>query len=216
MNMKILRPLLFKFKEKSFNILKPQLLVKSKLFLENKVVNEFFCESLTTNFLTFLYNQFRANTIGDFLTNDSPYLANYGKNTAGTLVSGAGNYFNLTAPSSDVNFGIVFGIGTNTVTPQDYALSNKILSGTSVGQLSYQQQTAIQGCKVVGNKTNFILQRIAVNNSGASIVISEIGIIAKVGTTTTYLLILRDLISPAVTVLDGQTVTAQFEFSIDT
>lgn len=199
-------------KDKLFNILQPQLVVKYSVSLNGKVVRKNFCESLNANFLLAVYHGFRNNTTTDFVSSDSPFNDYMIINTGGSGASGAGSVLRINGLSGIDTLGIAVGAGVTPAVPLDFDLETKIANGTGAGQLSYATTQGVQGIKITGSKSNFILQRLFVNNSGGSIDVSEIGILASNGATG---LILRDTFTP-VTVLNGQTLLTQFEFSVIT
>jgi len=132
--------------------------------------------------------------------------------------------FKLDAPDNDASYGTVVGTGTTAPTPTDYTLEAKIPHGTGAGQLDYSAVTV--EAVVVDTKSVIKIIRNFTNLSGATITVSEAGIIVSylmygrfAGTYYTYkwkFLIIRDVISPAVDVPDGYTlkVTYSLEFPV--
>jgi hypothetical protein len=141
--------------------------------------------------------------------------------------------------ANDSTYGIVVGTGTATPTPMDYALGNQIQNGTGNGQLQYsahtispapapasvndQTTTPSSGVlPVSGKTTSFQVSRQFTNQSGASITVSEVGIIAKIsdwyqsGNQSVYVLIIHDLLSPAVTVPNLSILQITYTISVTT
>jgi hypothetical protein len=114
--------------------------------------------------------------------------------------------------------GIQVGTGTNAVTPTDNALQTKVNHGKGAGQLEYG------GCECINISFSdpngqFTLRRYFTNASGGAVTINEAGIYAistRDGTTRTAwsFLIARDLVSPAVTVNDGEILRVTYVVQI--
>ena len=141
--------------------------------------------------------------------------------------------------ANDSSYGIVVGSGTAKPTPNDYELQSQIQNGTGSGQLQYgehlisptpgtgsvndQASTPTTGVLTVsGNTTSFIVSRTFTNNSGASIIVSETGIIAKIsdwyqaGTQSVYVLIIHDLLSSPITIPNGGIMAITYTISVTT
>jgi len=141
--------------------------------------------------------------------------------------------------ANDSSYGIVVGSGTATPTPNDYKLGNQIQNGTGSGQLQYsahsfspaagtgsindQTSTPSSGVLTVsGNTTSFQISRQFTNQSGASITVSEVGIIAKIsdwyqsGAQSVYVLIIHDLLSSPVTVPNLSILQITYTISVTT
>ena len=138
--------------------------------------------------------------------------------------------------ANDSSYGIVVGTGTATPTPQDYKLGNQIVNGTGSGQLVYNAHTYSppgstsfiynQSAKPTsavltpsGNITSIQVSRTFQNQSGASITVSEVGIISKFLTyqnTIIYVLIIHDLLSSSVTIPNNAVLTIVYTISVTT
>jgi hypothetical protein len=100
------------------------------------------------------------------------------------------------------NVGIVVGSGSTAVTPTDNSLATVIPQGKGQGQLLYDG-TNLYGIVFSNPNGSFNIQRYFTNSSGDSITINEVGIYA-VGLSAYPFCICRDLVSPGVTVANGQ------------
>jgi len=166
----------------------------------------------------------------------------YFLSTANTWWSYAPSYTNVKNTltildgSNDSTYGIVVGTGTATPTPMDYKLGNQIQNGTGSGQLVYGAHaisptpatsglangtsTPSSGLLTIsGNTTSFQISRTFTNSSGASITVSEIGIIVEAtlnSNNTEYVLILHDLLSSPVTIQNGGAITVTYTISVST
>ena len=202
--------------EKQLNkILKSQLSTIVELKIDNKLKKRFYGKSLLANFLQYIYST-AANLSSNFAASTTPFVDNYRLlNTTGGYMNANYSYIQLDATLGETN-GIYFGTGTTPPSPGDYVVETPIGNGTSAGQLNYYQMTAIQGVNVSGNTSSFVLQRIAVNNSGVDITINEVGIYGKLSDPGYVYLFFRDIISGGLLVPDTSTVTITITFSITT
>jgi hypothetical protein len=194
--------------------------------------------SLTKNFINLLYIQTAATSFSlpditntsrtpdDSSSDDQRHKCNLKMSSAGGY--GAeycyGGYYGISSqPEKDTirseYIGIQVGTGTNAVTPTDYALQTRVAHGRSSGQLEYG------GCEIVGISFSnpngqFSVRRYFTNISGGAITINEAGIYAAGGANTTGspgswpFLIARDLVSPAVTVNDGEILRVTYMVQI--
>ena len=166
----------------------------------------------------------------------------YFLSTVNTWWSYAPNYTNVSNAltildgASDSTYGIVVGTGTATPTPKDYILGNQIQNGTGSGQLVYGAVTVSPAPATgglaggtstpssgvltpSGNTTSFTISRTFQNQSGASITVSETGIITKAtlnGNNTEYVLIIHDLLSSAITIPNGGVMAITYTISVTT
>ena len=174
--------------------------------------------SFVSNFLSLLYALFGLG----------PQSA---EDTSGTVISigtgaaAAGAYFSIMAGSGVDTYGIVVGSGSQTVSASVFKLAAQIPNGTGSGQLYYQAMQA-GSLTVSGSTTTFTFSRTFVNNSGATITVSEIGVILYVyewnmtvvstGSTQTsdYFLIIYDVPSSAISVPNGASVTITYTIEV--
>lgn len=127
----------------------------------------------------------------------------------------------LMAGSGDDTWGIVVGSGTTSESVADYNLANKIPNGTSSGQLSYGAMESDSDITIGSNSIYWKMWRPFTNQSGNSITVNEIGIIAQyrgikpgaVFIEVKYL-IYRHVLSTPIIVQDGYTLTITITFSI--
>jgi len=144
--------------------------------------------------------------------------------------------FAMLDSANDSSYGIVVGTGTATPTPNDCVLENQIVNGTGSGQLVYGAHSAspAAGTSTLnagtttptsgvltpsGNVTSFQVSRTFQNQSGASITVSEVGIISGVSTPasgTTYVLIIHDLLSSAITIPNNGVMAITYTVSVTT
>ena len=116
------------------------------------------------------------------------------------------------------NSGIMVGTGTATPTPGDYKLGNLIASGTTSGTLNYSNPTFNQP-SVSGNTTSMTITQSYQNQSGASITVTEVGLVAVTdnnSNTNDSVLITHDLLSSPITVANLSILEITYTISITT
>jgi len=146
-------------------------------------------------------------------------------------VNGAsGGAWSVTAPSGNTSYGIVVGSGAtagSVPSATAYKLVAQIPQGTSSGQIEYGN-TTVGSPSQSGQITQFTISRSFTNVSGATITVTEIGLVVYVtgfamttvstatATASDYFLIAYDIPSSAISVLNGQTLTVTYTFSVTT
>jgi len=136
--------------------------------------------------------------------------------TTGTAV-GVPKGGGVNAGSGESNYGIVIGQSDAPVALSQYNLLAKISHGTSSGQMLYNASTA--EAMVKDTTWYFRVIRTFTNNSGASIVVREIGLVfnlpASTGSTSGgyNVLLARDVIPNGITVPNGSTLTLRYIIS---
>jgi len=125
--------------------------------------------------------------------------------------------------NGDSTYGIAIGTGTATPTPTDYRLGNQINNGTGSGQMVYGAHSFVPSSSSVnisGGIASFQVIRTFTNNSGSTITVSEVGIIARIinqAKTLIYsILIVHDLLSSPISVPNGSTLTVTYTISVTT
>jgi len=153
--------------------------------------------------------------------------------TGGTAinVNGAnGGAWAVTAPSGNSTYGIVVGSGASaggTPSPTAPYLKAQIPQGISSGQIQYGA-VSVGAVSQSGQTTSFTISRSFTNVSGATLTVTEIGIIVYVtgfamttvstasAVSSDYFLIAYDIPSSSISVLNGQTLTITYTFSVTT
>lgn len=112
--------------------------------------------------------------------------------------------------------GILLGTSDTAYSAEDYVLGALIAHGTDAGQMVYNAMTRVDPIYDSGTKKwSYVVTRIFNNNSGATIVVKEIGLSG--GTSTTYgynYLICRDVLASSVSVANGGQLTGQYLLSL--
>ena len=149
-------------------------------------------------------------------------------NTAGDGVSvdgASGGTMAVTAASGNTAYGIVIGSGAtagSTPSPTLYNLVAEIPQGTSSGQIEYGA-VSVSSVSQSGQTTQFTISRSFTNVSGATLTVTEIGLVVLMTgwnmgayASGTYFLIAYDIPSSAISVQNGQTLTVTYTFSVTT
>ena len=149
-------------------------------------------------------------------------------NTAGNGISvngASGGTLAVTAASGNTAYGIVIGSGASagsTPSPTLYNLVAQIPQGTSSGQIEYGA-VSVSSVSQSGQTTSFTISRSFTNVSGATLSVTEIGLVALIAgwnmgaySGGTYTLISYDIPSSAISVQNGQTLTITYTFSVST
>jgi len=141
--------------------------------------------------------------------------------------------------ANDSSYGIVVGTGTATPTANDYNLQSQITNGTGNGQLIYGSHTITPApvsngtanyyittttptsglLPVSGNTTSWQISRTFQNQSGASITVSEVGLISEIYYTTSeiyFVLLTHDLLSSPITIPNGGVMAITYTISVTT
>lgn len=118
--------------------------------------------------------------------------------------------------ANDNTYGIQWGTGTPTIAITDTTLGTLIAQGSSSGQLVYSACTISYSRTTSGITITIV--RTATNNSGASITVSEQGLVGKCSTAQSYagslLLLAHDLISTPVTIPTTMSWTSRYIITI--
>lgn len=112
-------------------------------------------------------------------------------------------------------YGIVVGTSDSAESFDQHCLQSAIAHGNLTGQLYHNAQSVLTKQWISDSrKWLFTLQRTFTNNSGASIVIKELGYYATLANSSTNhkSMVLRDVLPSSVTVSAGQTLTVAYSF----
>jgi len=189
-----------------------------KAYLKIKVINEkgkciyyrrYRSRSFVIGFLNVLFTNLTGQKITNINTSGGSYTINY---TDEMLV---------TDSSNDNNYGIQIGTGTTAPSITDTRLSQLITNGTGVGQMQYGGVNVTGPVTNTTNNTGYItITRTFTNNSGASITVSEVGLVAYSGTlglaSNQYYLIIYDLLPTPITVPNGSSLSISYEIQVAT
>jgi hypothetical protein len=119
------------------------------------------------------------------------------------------NSLGVNAGANNDNFGIQVGTGTNPWAYDQYSLQTKISHGSGSGQMLYGACTVTQNI-VITNGMKFVVSRVFTNGTSATITVKEIGLVAATGYVNYYKLLARDVLSPAIDVPAGSSLTVRY------
>lgn len=159
------------------------------------------CHSFVDNFLKLIYLCMSKNNVS--LQNTANGTENY------VSAYNVGSYYlECDAASTNTNYGVIVGTGTTAPTISDYSVETKIAHGTSSGQLQYSA-TSVGAPTTDATTSTLVVTRLFTNASGGSIDINECGLVVR--SNDDYVLIIRDIISPAITVADAEELTLNYK-----
>ena len=149
-----------------------------------------------------------------FFSQVSTYMGNFGDllitDTAGVVQDGlvaTSGMFDVTAVANDDTHGIQVGTDNTAETINDYVLGTLVAHGVGAGQLQYGA-VAFGAPSDDGTTSQFTITRDFANNSGGTITVEEIGLVAYCGGY--YLLMIHDT-TGSINVLDGKTLTVNYQ-----
>jgi hypothetical protein len=148
-----------------------------------------------------------------------PGAANYyvkkidGSNQGGGGLWGASGLYSCVGGVGSSVYGIVFGTTNTAPTTSDYKLGTLIVSGSASTQLNYAAQSTLSTLAISGQNTSFSVQRVAVNNSGATITPVEEGISTGLPVLLSHALING---GSGYAVLNGGQITGNMTFATTT
>lgn len=144
---------------------------------------------------------------------------------SGNLIVGFGDMSSTSSESSvgyhgalaTATTGIIIGTGNSAYSFEDYKLATQITQGTSSGQMSHDAHNAIVKAYDSGSKIYTATHsRYFTNNSGASIIVSEAGLLGRTngyGLYGNYLLV-RDVLGTPITVADLARLTVTYTIAV--
>ena len=188
-----------------------------KAYLKIKVIDEngkctyyrrYRSRSFVANFLRTIFTNLTAQGVNNVNTSGGSYTIDY--NDVMTVNDG----------SNDDNYGILIGTGTSAPSIINNNLSQVISNGASVGQMQYGAVSVTGAVTNTSTNTGYItVTRTFTNNSGSSITVSEVGLIAWSGNnfqTNQYYLIIHDLLPSPITVPNGSSLSISYEIQVAT
>lgn len=130
-----------------------------------------------------------------------------GTTTDFAIAGGASSVCGGQAPAGDLRAGILVGASDTPVSIGQYDLLQRITHGTGAGQLLYGS-TVVETLIKTATTWTLRIVRTFTNGSGATVTVKEIGLFHCRGSYT--FMLARDVISPAIEVPDGATLTVRY------
>jgi len=189
-----------------------------KAYLKIRVIDEngkctyyrrYRSRSFVIGFLNVIFSNLSGQGVTNINTSGTQYTTTYGDSI----------YINDS--SNDNSYGIQIGTGTTTPSIVDSRLSALITNGTGAGQMQYGGVNVTGAVTNTSNNTGYItVTRTFTNNSGASITVSEVGLVAWAGNwngvSGQYYLIIHDLLPTPITVPNGSSLSISYEIQVAT
>jgi hypothetical protein len=189
-----------------------------KAYLKIRVIDEngkctyyrcYRSRSFVIGFLNAIFTNLSGQGVTNTNTSGSQYTTQYGDRIF------------VNDGSNDNNFGIQIGTGTTTPSIVDSRLSSLITNGTGAGQMQYGGDNVTGAVTNTSNNTGYItVTRTFTNNSGSSITVSEVGLVAWTGNgspqSNQYYLIIHDLLPTPITVPNGSSLSISYEIQVAT
>ena len=180
--------------------------------------------SPTANFIGLMIPLIWYNTTGNSFT-----LTNTSNSTFGYTKSLSGTSYQIVYPNNFTNYpdyieNILIGSGSNSNPYSAYNLNAPISNGSGVGQLLYSSISMPTSITINGSQAYFIISQSYANQSGATITISEVGIILNLqlyqpngngGGSGNSILVWYDVLSSPISVGNGQSVVIYYTFSVN-
>ena len=164
---------------------------------------------------------FVVNFLRTIFTNLSGQSINNVNTSGGSYSIGTTDNIIVNDGSNDDSYGILIGKGTSAPSIIDSNLSQVISNGASVGQMQYSAVSVTGAVTNTSTNTGYItVTRTFTNNSGSSITVSEVGLVAWSGNetfqTNQYYLIIHDLLPSPITVPNGSSLSISYEIQVAT
>jgi len=111
--------------------------------------------------------------------------------------------------------GIVVGTGTSGFSFESFSLGTAIISGAGAGQMAYSSaEDVVVTFDAGSSRFSANYARFFNNNSGSSIVVSEIGLVSEMSTPSQIeVLVCRDALSTTLTVTNGGQLKVTYTFT---
>ncbi|MFP3208211.1 MAG: hypothetical protein RXR82_00345 [Nitrososphaeria archaeon] len=169
-------------------------------------------DSFLPNFIGMLYSQMNCPFGGSGTSGSGPNTSNTSEQfiNAYDSYSSSEGMFATNDGSGDASYGIQVGTGTAANSTSTYALASQIANGTGSGQLSYGSHSYTWST----GSTSTTVARAFSNSSGASITVSEVGLVWESNTNGYSFIMIRDVLSSSVTIANGGSATFQYTISI--
>jgi len=169
-------------------------------------------KSFVKQFIDMLYGLFKADYVSSTQLNVTKIDGT--AEAYPNLPSANSAVMSVSFGSEDDTGGIVVGDSDEAVQYDDYNLKSKIPHGSGSGQLSYGA-TIVEEPYKDGTEYKFRVFRTFTNNSGASITVKEVGLVAWWKTKPTIqALLIRDVLASPTSIPDGATLTVRYYIKV--
>jgi hypothetical protein len=162
-------------------------------------------------------------------TGNTTPVTNTGGTTSVFSVCFGNGCYGIAYPNSGTNkvtylYMIQVGSGMQSNPYNAHNLASPIANGSGTGQLNYGQPSLPASISVSGSSAYFTVSQTAVNNSGSTIAISEVGIITYILTVTEnggvwntfgQVLVWYDVLSSSISIPNGGSLTIYYTFTVN-
>ena len=185
-----------------------------KAYLKIKVIDE---NGKCTYYRRYRSRSFVANFLRQIFTNLSGQSVNNVNTSGGSYSTSSEGAIGVADGSNDSSYGILIGTGTSAPSIIDSNLSQVISNGSSVGQMQYGAVSVTGAVTNTSTNTGYItVTRTFTNNSGSSITVSEVGLVASSVAFNQFYLIIHDLLPTPITVPNGSSLSISYEIQVTT
>jgi len=189
-----------------------------KAYLKIKVIDG---NGKCTYYRRYRSRSFVANFLRVIFTNLSGQSINNVNTSGGSYGISRFDSIAVNDGSNDSSFGILIGSGTSAPSIIDSNLSQVISNGAGVGQMQYGAVSVYSPVTNTSTNSGYItVSRTFTNNSGSSITVSEVGLVAwsenETGQTSQFYLIIHDLLPSPITVPNGSSLSISYEIQVTT
>jgi len=189
-----------------------------KAYLKIKIIDE---NGKCTYYRRYRSRSFVANFLRVIFTNLSRQSTSNVNTSGGSYSIAIYDSMAVNDGSNDDSYGILIGSGTSAPNIIDDNLSQVISNGASVGQMQYGAVSVTGAVTNTSTNSGYItVTRTFTNNSGSSITVSEVGLVAwsenQPIQTNQYYLIIHDLLPSPITVPNGSSLSISYEIQVKT
>jgi hypothetical protein len=189
-----------------------------RAYLKVKVIDE---NGKCTYYRRYRSRSFVANFLRVLFTNLSEQSVNNLNTSGGSYSISRYDSMAVSDGSNDSSYGILIGSGTSAPTIIDSNLSQVISNGAGVGQMQYGAVSVTGAVTNTSTNSGYItVTRTLTNNSGSSITVSEVGLVAwssnQAEQTNQFYLIIHDLLPSPITVPNGSSLSLSYEIQVTT
>jgi len=189
------------------------ILYLAKLSIKDKIQDTLKLYNNVDAYITIEIKDKNGNIIKRHKQHSHSFVKNFLSDLSSIFTGGPGS----SGGALNYSKGIQIGTGTSPPTPNDTALTNPIANGTGSGQMQYPSNPSFGSIVVNGNTSSFTITSTMTNGSGASITVSEVGLMSQnTGAPQFGGLLAHDLLSSPITVPTGATITVSYTISVTT
>ncbi len=170
-----------------------------QIFKNGILLEEEESKSFVKNFSNFIRMNFILSSNHDFVKTDGS-----------TTNLSPGSHFHLWQGNS--NNGVMLGTGTTLPSWNDYSLESDISGSLTFDGNNQTVSDITSGSVVIGQKHTITSNY--TNNTGSTVNITEIGLVLNKWGSSDFYLFTRDVLTSSQTLLNGESITAKYNITI--